>query len=149
MEIVGIEEMLEFYSMAPLTCMSVTTDHISSETVTNRTVENVARLIFPVKGIGDIKIEGTNYRLKKGRILHVGPDFPIQNMAVRDTKLEYVVIYFQLFDGHVKFPLYNSHFVLQVGEHMKLMNMVQQLVEMSHKGSHLSLIQSKALFLNI
>lgn len=62
MEIVGIEEMLEFYSMAPLTCMSVTTDHISSETVTNRTVENVARLIFPVKGIGDIKIEGTNYR---------------------------------------------------------------------------------------
>ncbi len=79
MEIVGIEEMLEFYSMAPLTCMSVTTDHISSETVTNMTVENVARLIFPVKGIGDIKIEGTNYRLKKGRILHVGPDFPIQN----------------------------------------------------------------------
>lgn len=70
-------------------------------------------------------------------------------MAVRDTKLEYVVIYFQLFDGHVKLPLYNSHFVLQVGEHMKWMNMVQQLVEMSHKGSHLSLIQSKALFLNI
>ncbi|QTB22816.1 hypothetical protein J1907_01470 [Lysinibacillus sphaericus] len=70
--------MLEFYSMAPLTCMSVTTDHISSETVTNRTVENVARLIFPVKGIGDIKIEGTNYRLKKEGSSMLVPIFPFK-----------------------------------------------------------------------
>ncbi|MBD8519292.1 hypothetical protein [Lysinibacillus fusiformis] len=60
--------------MAPLTFTSVTTEQISSEMVaeTDRSMENVARLIFPINGIGDVKIEGTNYRIKKGRILHVG-----------------------------------------------------------------------------
>ncbi|MCR8854458.1 helix-turn-helix domain-containing protein [Lysinibacillus fusiformis] len=138
--------------MAPLTFTSVISEQISSEMVaeTDRSMENVARLIFPINGIGDVKIEGTNYRIKKGRILHVGPNFPIQFMAVNGAKLEYVVIYFHLSDGEQpKLPLFNSHFPLQVVEHMKLMNIVQQLIETNQKGSHLSFLQSKVLFLNI
>ncbi|WP_342550702.1 hypothetical protein MKX57_01600 [Lysinibacillus sp. FSL M8-0216] len=133
--------------MAPLTFTSVTTDQISSETVaeTSETKENVARLIFPINGIGDVKIEGTNYHIKKGRIPHVGPNFPSRFLAVNEAKLEYVVIYFHLSDEEqAKLPLYNSHFPLQVVEHMKLMNIVQQLIATNQKGSSfiISSIQS-------
>lgn len=149
---INTQEVIEFYTMAPLTFTSVTTDQNSSETVveTSDTKENVARLIFPINGIGDVKIEGTNYRIKKGRVLHVGPNFPIQFLAANEAKLEYVVIYFHLSDGEqAKLPLYNSHFPLQVVEHMKLMNLVQQLIETNQIGNHLSFLQSKSLFLNI
>ncbi len=149
---INTQEIIEFYTMAPLTFTSVTTGQISSEMVaeTSETKENVARLIFPFDGIGDVKIEGTNYRIKKGKILHVGPNFPIQFLATNEAKLEYVVIYFHLSDEEqAKLPHYNSHFPLQIVEHMKLMNLVQQLIETNQKGSHLSFLQSKVLFLNI
>lgn len=148
---INTQEIIEFYTMAPLTFTSVTTDQISSETVaeTSETKENVARLIFPINGIGDVKIEGTNYHIKKDES-PCWSQFPSRFLAVNEAKLEYVVIYFHLSDEEqAKLPLYNSHFPLQVVEHMKLMNIVQQLIATNQKGSHLSFLQSKVLFLNI
>ena len=149
---IDTQEIIELYTLAPLTFIHSITDQISSEMIAKnaKTMANAAGLIFPINGMADVKIINTNYRLKKGRIIHVGPNFPIQCIATNDTQFEYAVIYFQLSDGeHEKSALYQSHFALQLAEHMKLMNMVQQLIELNNKGSHLSFLQSKALFLNI
>lgn len=146
------QEIIEFYTTAPLTFLDVITEKISSETVvTNyKTMTNAAGLIFPINGVADVKIEGKSYRLEKGQIIHAGPNLSIQRTITSDTKFEYAVIHFQLSDGeNSKFPLYNRHFALQVGEQLKLMNLLQQLIQNYVMGSHLSFLQSKALFFNI
>ncbi|MGY4793720.1 AraC family transcriptional regulator [Lysinibacillus fusiformis] len=149
---IDTQEIIEFYTTAPLTFIDVITEKISSETVvTNyKTMTNAAGLIFPIKGVADVQIEGENYRLEKGQIVHVGPNLPIHRIIASDTKFEYAVIHFQLAEGdNAKFPLYNRHFTLQVGEQIKLMSMLQQLIQNYLMRSHLSFLQSKALFLNI
>ncbi|WP_196426702.1 helix-turn-helix domain-containing protein [Lysinibacillus cavernae] len=146
------QEIIEFYTTAPLTFIDVITEKISSETVVMNytTMTNAAGLLFPINGVADVVIAGTNYRLEKGHVIHVGPNLPIQRTITSDTKFEYAVIHFQLSDGeNSKFPLYNHHFALQVGEQIKLMNMLQQLIQNYLMRSHLSFLQSKALFLNI
>ncbi|QQP12827.1 helix-turn-helix transcriptional regulator [Lysinibacillus agricola] len=147
-----MQDVIDLYTMAPLTFVDVITEKITSETLLTsyNTMRDAGGLIFPVTGTAKILIDGTYYVLDKGKIIHVGPNLNIQRIVANNTKFNYAVIHFKLPDESIaEYPLYNSHFAIEVEDNMKLMNMLQQLIQNYLIRSNLSFLQSKALFLNI
>ncbi len=147
-----MQEVIHLYTMAPLTFIDVITEKISSETVLTKykTMSHVGGLMFPINGEFEVRIDGTVYVLEKGYIIHAGPNLPIERIVTNNAKQEYAVIHFKLPDEvRAMYPLYNGHFTFKIGNNMKLMSMLQQLIQNYFIRSNLSFLQSKALFLNI
>lgn len=146
------EQLIELYTAAPLTFADVVTQKISSKAPIKEytTTNKASGLIFPLSGSADFIIEGTAYELEKGYLLHVGPNLQIQSMVAKESTFEYAVIHFTMpIDVELKFPLFYDHFLLQVGDNMKLGSMLQQLIQNYLIPGGVAFLRSKAMFLNI
>lgn len=147
-----MEQIKELYTTAPLTFVDIITQKV---TYTNsvRTIftnDRLSGLVFPLKGTAQFSIDGLTYEIEQGSILHVGPNMEMKRTVANDEIFEYAVIHFELSgESANRFPIFKEHFMLQVGDSMKLNNRVQQLMQNFLIPGGLAFLQSKRLFLTV
>ncbi|GGE68622.1 helix-turn-helix domain-containing protein [Priestia taiwanensis] len=148
----NINQLIDFYTMAPITFVDVITNKFLAKKSEKplKTTKNVCGLIFPLLGTATFVIDGETYKAKPGHIIHAGPDLDLQVEVTSETAFEYAVIHFTLAEEAVtNFPLYTSHFVIKVGDNIKLAGMLNQLIQHFVIPGGFSFLQSKMLFLTI
>lgn len=148
----NMEQIKELYTAAPLSFVDIITQKV---TYTNsvRTIftnEKLSGLVFPLRGKAQFSIDGLTYEIEQGSILHVGPNMEMKRTAENDEVFEYAVIHFELSSESAnRFPIFREHFMLRIGDSMKLNNRVQQLMQNFLIPGGLAFLQSKRLFLTI
>lgn len=148
----NLDEAFHFYTLAPISLVDVVINKfLKSNTLkTYQTTSKVCALIFPLSGKARFTIDGTNYVLEQGQILHSGPNLPLTVEVISEEPFEYAVIHIQLaLAESEQFPLFSKHTAFHVGEAIKLTGMVQQLIVNFSVPGGLSFLQSKILFLQI
>ena len=83
--------------------------------------QDCASIIIISSGRARFTINETSYELKTGSVLHVGPSMDICEEVLSDAKCSYIVIQYRILDKEVRnFPIYTSHFILQIENQKKI-----------------------------
>lgn len=109
-----------------------------------------AGYVFVLKGSGTFTLDGTDYELHAGSVVHGGPRMTV-SMHTRQSELEYMLVRYRLDPPAAADPrphggYADSHYMLEPGVNRKLADLLSQLYESFYTPGSMALIRTGYLF---
>jgi len=149
---ININHIIDYYAHATVNFVDIFTNKMEPnlKDIGRTTAPGKCGLVFPLAGRASFSFNGTPYLMEPGMVVHAGPQMPIEIQTIGDKAWEYAVVHYHLPAEEVAlYPLATQHFSIKTGEHSKIINLVQQLIESYAMPGSMATFKSKSLFMNL
>ncbi len=106
--------------------------------------------VFPLSGKAEFLFDGTPYLLKAGTVVHGGANMRLDKRVVGKSKWEYILVLYKIVAPEPEdMTLSQEHFELQVGESLRLMELLRHLYQASSQPGGIASFRVETLFRNV
>lgn len=103
-----------------------------------KTTPDVCGILLPISGEAKYCIHGEEYYLKKGTILHAGPEMPLDKFLIGEQDWEYILVHFKVL-GEVKSKEYieSVHFSVDLSDEIErnIMELGKKMLSYHKRGN--------------
>lgn len=145
----NIEDLANYFASATISFEKAFQQIMIPKSKYIESFQDCASIIIISSGRARFTINETSYELKTGSVLHVGPSMDICEEVLSDAKCSYIVIQYRILDKEVRnFPIYTSHFILQIENQKKIFQYAIELVESFRSTDIYMKLKCKSLLLS-
>jgi AraC family transcriptional regulator, arabinose operon regulatory protein len=119
-----------------------------SKVMGGATMKGVCGFVFPISGKAKFTIQGVEYLLEKGTILHAGPKMELSKEVVGDENWEFILLHYKVLNEDCReesFLQMKYIFKIFSDRHRELMMLLEQLLLFQKEPSMNNALRSKAL----
>lgn len=110
-------------------------------------------LLFVVNGSAKMVVEGTNYMLQPGSLLHAAPNMLLGSEVLGNAPFEYYSVFYQLDDAAQQAfaaePIFHNHFSLEGSSYSRTAEMLRLLHRHARAADEIEMLRVKELFCGV
>lgn len=145
----NIEDLANYFASVSISFENAIQQVMEPRTKNIEKYHECASIIIISSGLARFTINETSYKLKTGSVLHVGPSTVISEEVLSDTKCSYILIQYRILENEVGiFPLYTSHFIMNIDNQKKVFQYAMELVENFRSTDVYMKLKCKSLLLS-
>ncbi len=145
----NIEDLTNYFASATISFENVC-QHIipsGSKNINVTSSHNCASMFVTLSGHACFTIDNTPYELKTGTVLHVGPSMVLSEEVLNNKNFSYILIHYRILEVE-KYPLYTSHFIMEIENQKKVIQCALDLVETFKSTDICMKLKCKSILLN-
>lgn len=146
---VPINQLVDYFTEAPIHFVEAYSNEISSQQgrFSGYTSVDSSALVFTHSGSAYITIDGANYKLEQGVILHATCKMKLNIQVVSNSSWSYSIASYSLpVEKHHHFPLYAHNFMVHTGSCASLSQQLTTLISNYQQATPMSSLQAKSDF---
>lgn len=128
----NIEDLATYFASAEISFENALQEVISptSRSTNLESSPDCASIIVPLTGRACFTINDQLFELKTGTVLHVGPSIAFSKSLFCEMKCSYILIQYRIINRNKEeFPLYTSHFAMEVENPQKITQCAMELAD--------------------
>lgn len=147
-------EIIDYFAKANVRFYNAFVEERNTESrnwvIDRRTNRILSGLIIPFFGQAELSLNGTCYDLCPGMIVHAGPQMKLNVQIPKGSLWKMAVIHYDLPEEEKeRYSLYQNHFMFQVKENIRILDLFQQLYQIQSVPGGMAMFHGKQLFVEI
>ena len=149
---VSLNQIIEYFGQTPIAFVDVFTNTIKPgvKDKGRTTALDTCGLVIPISGEAFFSFNGTSYEMKPGMVVHAGPKMPLEIIPKGGKSWTYAVVHYQILqDKMKKTSLSEQHFLIDTGDNVKIIDLLNQLIASYETPSGIGMLKAKTIFMNL
>ncbi|WP_312699152.1 AraC family transcriptional regulator [Sedimentibacter sp.] len=151
---ININEIIDYYAKSSTSFAGMFFEkrefNDSNVVIDRRTNPFCGGLIISLMGNAHVTLNGTEYMINPGIIVHAGPNMRVCIKNSDDKPWRLAVIHYRIPENEMScMTFFGSHFSFAIGENIKIPDLIQQLFLSQSSPGSLALFKTKLLFTNL
>lgn len=147
-----INQIIDYYAKASTAFAGMFFEYgeFNNRSIDRRTNPFCGGLVIPLMGNVCFTLDGTEYRIQPGVVIHAGPNMRVSIKGSDHKPWNLAVIHYTIPENEInRLPLFQNHFSFPIGENVKIPDLIQQLLLSQSTPGAFALFKTKLLFTNL